>query len=289
MSACKSTTSVAMLRVANLLNHHKDFKLAASHKKEDWAGKDVETQIAFIKHMIDWLPTIADDASADDALQSAYPSGKVASEMVPTLKGFLSYLEKLNDRLGRTHIDATVTNASKYLAVEDDLHDTDPNYDKFFEIGHLLLIEKVTVFKNTALFQDAKIRIVDTPGTDSANPRQRDITHEYLKEADVVFSLLDPKGFTMANMDIIAEMAKANMGNIKDKMFFAINKLIRCPTRFSTVIKSANTCKKNSIKKSRKKASAQNTSIQWSRSLNSTSSLAIPPRSTNSNQAAPTF
>ena len=28
----------------------------------------------------------------------------------------------------------------------------------------------------------------------------------------------------MANMDIIGEMAKANMGNIRDKMFFAINK-----------------------------------------------------------------
>ena len=202
--------------VNSIIEHQQKFRNAFKYWEKDLLGAGVEQQIDIIKQVVSWLPTVQDDDSLPKALREEYTSGKCEDEFIPMLKGFLHYLEQHSDRMGRTYIDNDVDSAGKYLASDGP--------QKFFDIGHLLLIEKVTVFKNNRLFVEKGLQIVDTPGTDSANPRQRDITHQYLNNADVVVSVLEPRGFTMANMDIIAEMARANMGNIRNKMFFVINK-----------------------------------------------------------------
>ncbi len=204
------------IAVNSIVEHQQKFRNAFKHWEKELAGAGVEAQVEVIKKVAAWLPTVQDDESLPADLREEFSKQKCADELAPMLKGFLDFLEKYASRLGRTHIDNDINNASGYLASEGD--------NKFYDIGHLLLIEKVTVFCNNRLFTEKGIQIVDTPGTDSANPRQRDITHAYLNQADVVVSVLEPRGFTMANMDIIAEMARANMGNIRNKMFFTINK-----------------------------------------------------------------
>lgn len=127
------------------------------------------------------------------------------------LKEFLECIEKFADRLGTTFIDS-LNNADMYQT-------TDKN-DK--GMGHLLLIQQVHLFKRNPLFTSDGIEIVDLPGTDSTNPRQKELTHSFMKDADVVVSVLEPKGFKTADVDIQKELGKHHH-EIKNKMFFVIN------------------------------------------------------------------
>ncbi len=159
------------------------------------------------------------DFTADKALMTVKGSVKAMSksfdqsqiERLDELKEFLVAIDKFSNRLGTTHIDS--------LANADQYQTTDKN-DR--GMGHLLLIQQVHLFKKNPLFTTDGIEIVDLPGTDSTNPRQRELTHSFMKEADVVISVLEPKGFKTADIDIQKELGKHHH-EIQNKMFFVIN------------------------------------------------------------------
>ena len=79
------------------------------------------------------------------------------------------------------------------------------------------------IYKNNPLFTEKGVQIIDLPGTDSVNVRQREITHTYMGEADAVVLVLEPKGFKMADVDIKNELGKHN-NEVRSKMFFVMNK-----------------------------------------------------------------
>jgi GTPase SAR1 family protein len=130
----------------------------------------------------------------------------------PELEEFLHFLDAVEDRLGTTFIDS-LQNADTYLT-------TDKNNKG---LGHLLLIEQVHLFRKNPLFVEKGIEIVDLPGTDSTNVRQKELTHNYLQQADVVILVIEPKGFKMADVDISEELGKHN-NEIRNKMFVVMNK-----------------------------------------------------------------
>jgi GTP-binding protein EngB required for normal cell division len=130
----------------------------------------------------------------------------------PELEEFLHYLKNIEDRLGTVHIDS-INNVDSYLT-------TDKNNKG---LGHLLLIEQVHIFRKNPLFVEKGIEIVDLPGTDSTNVRQKELTHNYLQMADVVILVIEPKGFKMADVDISSELGKHN-NEIRNKMFVVMNK-----------------------------------------------------------------
>ncbi len=159
------------------------------------------------------------DFTSDKALLAVKGSVKAMSksfdqsmiERLDELKEFLVALDKFANRLGTMHIDS--------LANADQYQTTDKN-DR--GMGHLLLIQQVHLFKKNPMFTTDGIEIVDLPGTDSTNPRQRELTHSFMKDADVVISVLEPKGFKTADVDIQKELGKHHQ-EIQNKMFFVIN------------------------------------------------------------------
>ena len=128
------------------------------------------------------------------------------------LEEFLEYLQKYADRLGIMYLDS-IASSNHYLTTDKDGKG----------LGHLLLIEQVYIYKRNPLFSDRGVQIIDLPGTDSVNVRQREITHTYMSEADAVVLVLEPKGFKMADVDIKNELGKHN-NEVRNKMFFVMNK-----------------------------------------------------------------
>lgn len=133
-------------------------------------------------------------------------------EQLEELGEFVEALEKYNQRLGKVHID-TIHNAPIYLTVDIQRKG----------MGHLLLIRQVAIYKNNPVFAEDAYEVVDLPGTDSTNPRQRELTHAFMEQADVVFLLLEPKGFTVAAKDIAAKLQEFNQ-EIRNKIFVIINR-----------------------------------------------------------------
>ncbi|HVY63159.1 MAG TPA: dynamin family protein, partial [Planctomycetota bacterium] len=133
-------------------------------------------------------------------------------EQCEELAEFVDALDKYGSRLGHTHVD-TFENAPQYLTV---------NLDRK-GMGHLLLIRQVTIYKKNPIFSENGIEIVDLPGTDSTNPRQRELTHSFMNEADVVFLILEAKGFTDASKAITEKLKDCNQ-EVRNKMFIVLNK-----------------------------------------------------------------
>ncbi|MFH1707403.1 MAG: dynamin family protein [Planctomycetota bacterium] len=128
------------------------------------------------------------------------------------LKEFLEYMNKYADRLGKEFTDE-VKNSGLYLTT-----------DKHSQgLGHLMLIESVAIYRNNRMFVENGIRVVDLPGTDSPNERQKELTHQAMADADVVLLTLEPKGFKMADVLIGKELGK-HYGKIRNKVFIVVNK-----------------------------------------------------------------
>lgn len=148
-----------------------------------------------------------------DAVAATTKAGqKELLNRVDHIRDFMEALDTYTDRLGREdHVDR-LENASAYLTTDAD--------DR--GMGHLLLIQQVFLFRNNPLFVEGGIEIVDLPGTDSVNPRQKEITLRYLEESDVVLNVVQPRGFSEADKEIQSEMARHHP-DIRNKMFFVIN------------------------------------------------------------------
>lgn len=129
----------------------------------------------------------------------------------PELAEFLSYLEKYRDRLGSRHIDK-IENCAQYLTTDE----------KNRGLGHLLSIEQVHMFRNCRLFNEKGVGIVDLPGTDAVNDRQRELSHNYLSQADAIMLIVEPKGLAQAHKELWEELGKYN-NEVRGKIFFIMN------------------------------------------------------------------
>jgi len=127
------------------------------------------------------------------------------------LSEFLETIEKLADRLGRVHVDK-LDNAAAYL--------TTGSGDS--GLGHLLCIQEVHLFKNCAGLKAMGVEIVDLPGTDSVNERQKQLTYQYLSKADAVMIMLEPRGIAESGRQIFEEMQK-HYHDVRNKLFFVLN------------------------------------------------------------------
>jgi len=136
-----------------------------------------------------------------------------ALQRAEELEEFLQYLHDadISRRLGTVWVD-NIENASTYLTRDKNLKG----------MGHLLLIEQVTVFKDNPLFTRHGVRIIDLPGTDDVNERQRQLTYQYLSEADAVVLMIQPRGFEAEAVRIRDELSRYNK-EVRDKMFTVIN------------------------------------------------------------------
>ena len=116
------------------------------------------------------------------------------------LKEFLEQLKEKEDqnKLGSVVYDA-IQAAKNYLTTDLDGRG----------MGHLLLIQMVNIFRENPMFARDGIQIIDLPGTDSINERQRELTHSYLHEADVVINVLEPRGFTAASTSRFSSRAES--------------------------------------------------------------------------------
>ena len=138
---------------------------------------------------------------------------KDASLRASELEEFVNLINdpEISRRLGTVWIDS-IENSGKYLTREKDGSG----------MGHLLLIEQVTVFKDNPLFTRHGVRIIDLPGTDDVNERQKQLTYNYLSEADAVLLLIEPKGFSDHAVKIRDELGK-HTTEVRDKVFTVIN------------------------------------------------------------------
>lgn len=131
------------------------------------------------------------------------------------LKEFLVELEDKHSqgKLGSVVYDS-IREVNRYLTTDNDEKG----------LGHLLLIQMVNIYKDSPIFVHDGVEVIDLPGTDSINERQKELTHSYLHEADVVVNVLAPRGFSAADKEIEKVFRGATLTNIKSKMFFVVNR-----------------------------------------------------------------
>lgn len=178
----------------NLFLNERYKRLFSEHTEEVFRGFSKEKALEVIRGVVEDLANSKEDQDKRKELLE-----------------FLEALERFGGRLGTCYRD-NIECVNQYLTTDDQNRG----------LGHLLLIEQVHIFKDNPLFVQKGIEIVDLPGTDSANVRQRELTHSYLSESDVVLLVLEPKGFKSADIDIGRELGKHN-NEIRSKMFFVMN------------------------------------------------------------------
>ncbi|MFC1707135.1 dynamin family protein [Planctomycetota bacterium] len=133
------------------------------------------------------------------------------------LEDFLGALEEHGPQLGGTKMDR-IAAAPDYLTTASDGGG----------FGHLLLIEQVRLYRNNPLFNEQGVHIVDLPGSDSTNPRQAELSYNYLAEADAIMLAVEPRGLSAESKNIWERLARNNY-SIRNKMFFLVNKFDTIP------------------------------------------------------------
>jgi len=182
----------------NIFNNFRFKDVAEKFKAQVMASFSVEAAFAAIKSMANELRT------------GNYPNGAQRAE---ELDEFCEYMNnpEYKRRLGTVWVD-TLANAPHYLTRDKQLRG----------MGHLLMIEMVTVLKENPLFTRHGVRLIDLPGTDDINERQKQLTYNYLSEADAVILMIQPKGFESEAVKIKEQLAKYNK-EVRDKIFTVMN------------------------------------------------------------------
>ena len=195
-----------------LFLHQARYRPALARFAQAASSAGADELLGMLRRTITQLPTMHRDLGLPEHQRRALEPAK-AAQLAGELAEFVELLDVYRDRLGSIHDDA-LSNAPTYLT-----------YDRQGRgIGHMLLLDTVTLHKRNKLFQNERVRIIDLPGLDSTNAYARQVTLGYLKQADVVVNVLPPQGFTMSYLDIINEVDEANRGNIANKMFYVINR-----------------------------------------------------------------
>ena len=153
------------------------------------------------------------EKAAEAIRKGAEKAGKdpAQSEKKKELTEFLDAVETYRERLGSIWTD-DMKNAPMYLTTNE--------LDE--GMGHLLLIEQVWLHKDNDLFSKDGFEIIDLPGTDSTNDRQKELTLGYMNEADAVLNVIEPRGIAAAGKEIFETMGQHN-NSVKNKMFFIMN------------------------------------------------------------------
>ncbi len=149
--------------------------------------------------------------SAEKALNNQNLKAE-ADDLFDSKKGFIAAYKQYRDRLGKTHVDS-IDNLKFYVRKEEG-------------IGHLLLIKLVEIFRNNPVLMKQGFQIADTPGTDSLNEAARQITLNYLKEADAAIYLAEARGLS-DNFQRIREQLASFHNDIREKMFVVGNQADR--------------------------------------------------------------
>ena len=201
------------MALRNVVRNQKRYRNAFKLFDAKLKGKEsAEAMIAVVREVIAELPKISSNEQHPESLRQEFDKSKTG-KYVGELQEFLGCLETFASRCGTIFEDA-LANRSTYLTYDD----------KQGGLGHLFLIDQVFIHKKNVLFEEKAIQVVDLPGIDSTNSYARQVSLEYLKEADLVICVLPPQGFTMAYIDIINEFRNTSAGNIANKMFCVINR-----------------------------------------------------------------
>ncbi|MGH7145419.1 MAG: dynamin family protein [Planctomycetota bacterium] len=134
------------------------------------------------------------------------------------LADFLHALEEFSNWLGKTNTNVRLEDLGKYLTFE-----WDAATQSLRGFGHIMLIETVTVFKNMPAMRSLGVEFVDTPGIDSVNDRQRQITIDFINQSDALLILIDPKGLDRSAKDLWTTLS-SQCNDIKSKVFIVMNK-----------------------------------------------------------------
>jgi len=201
------------MALRNVVRNQKRYRNAFKLFDAKLKGKEsADSMIAVVRDVIAELPKISANEQLPESLRQEFDKSKTG-KYVGELQEFLGCLETFASRCGTIFEDA-LANRSTYLTYDD----------KQGGLGHLFLIDQVFIHKKNVLFEEKAIQVVDLPGIDSTNSYARQVSLEYLKEADLVICVLPPQGFTMAYIDIINEFRNTSAGNIANKMFCVINR-----------------------------------------------------------------
>ena len=201
------------MALRNVVRNQKRYRNAFKLFDAKLKGKEsADSMIAVVRDVIVELPKISANEQLPESLRQEFDKSKTG-KYVGELQEFLGCLETFASRCGTIFEDA-LANRSTYLTYDD----------KQGGLGHLFLIDQVFIHKKNVLFEEKAIQVVDLPGIDSTNSYARQVSLEYLKEADLVICVLPPQGFTMAYIDIINEFRNTSAGNIANKMFCVINR-----------------------------------------------------------------
>lgn len=142
----------------------------------------------------------------------AVAEARMPEDVRQQLLGFLDALEQKRGLLG-TSISPPLEDRRSYLA---------PRTHR--DVGHLLLIARAVIEVENELFARDGLELVDLPGADSANERQRRIAFEYLADTDLLLAIPNAAGFRFVDIDVLARFREAR-GDIRERVFFVLNRM----------------------------------------------------------------
>jgi hypothetical protein len=200
------------MALRNVVRNQKRYRNAFKLFDAKLKGESAEAMIAVVRELIDEMPKIPANDQHPEPLRQEF-NRNVVGKYVAELQEFLACLETFAGRCGTIHEDQ-LSNRNTYLTYDD----------KQGGLGHLFMIDQVFIHKRNVLFEEKAIQVVDLPGIDSTNSYARQVSLNYLKEADLVICVLPPQGFTMSYLDLIQEFRNTSAGNIANKVFCVINR-----------------------------------------------------------------
>lgn len=151
-------------------------------------------------------------AQLREEIVRAVAEAKMPEDVRQQLLGFLDALEQRRGLLGSS-ISPPLEERRHYLA---------PRTHR--DVGHLLLIARAVIEVENELFSRDGIELVDLPGADSTNERQRRIAFEYLADTDLLLAIPNAAGFRFVDMDVLARFREAR-GDIRERVFFVLNRM----------------------------------------------------------------
>lgn len=189
--------------------------LTVHYLTEDEALRGVFERGHYVKHFPQDTVTRARAGAPMNELREEIEQmvrqGEMPDDVRQQLIGFLSALDERRALLGTT-IHPSLDDRRTYLAPRT-----------HFDVGHLLLIAKAEIRIENELFARDGLEIVDLPGADSTNERQRRIAHQYLKNTDVLLAIPNAAGFRFVDVEIL-DRFRAARGEIRERVFFVLNR-----------------------------------------------------------------
>ncbi|MFH1377389.1 MAG: dynamin family protein [Planctomycetota bacterium] len=194
-------------------DEHVEAKYFTRQQALQYVYTNARYNAVLVKHKDEVLNNYTEEKAIKGIKEGAEMASKVPEHKAKKdeLDELLYYLDQYKDRLGTVHIDK-IQNAPLYLTTDHQNRG----------LGHLLLIEQVHLFRKMDMFKEKGSVIIDLPGSDSVNERQRDLSFNYLRECDAIMIVLGPRGLD-ANAQTLWTKLSKEFNDVKDKLFFVIN------------------------------------------------------------------